>query len=759
MPTESSLIRKFFSAAGVRRMLSSVGIQPRSGKLRLIVVTGFILLAALILPKDYVPRYSYEIGRSWVAPSLVADFDFAIFKPDEQVADEQRKALQQSPPVFVRDSAAARLSIYAVRDVIKRYVDGLRHYARVSEADPVQASLARDSLFAWGKASPDDLLALYPRLDDWQKKFQDVALGFRERVHAAGYLDTLKGQFAQELIYVAETPNHLEQKELVLEAADLPEFFLQSEQGLSPLEQALFRAIVLPVLKPNLRFDKAATLQEQDRVKALISPVYDKVKAGQVIIAKGERVTQIDDQRIKSYLRATDERFGRPAFWVTFAGQLVVVSFLAILLVLFMRNNRPRIFFNDRKLMLVMLVFLTMAAVVVLVLKLTLFTREVAGLNYIFLVPACMLPIILSAFFDSRFAFFGNIIIAVFGGAIVPNGFEYFFIQLCAGTAAVYSLTRLRNRADFFISLSIILVTYMVTYIGYSFYSRGNLTQIQYSNLALFGLNVILTLITYPLIYIFEKIFGLTSDLTFVELLDTNHPLLKELSVRAPGTFQHSLQVANITEAVLNRIGGNSLQAKVGALFHDIGKMEHPLYFIENLADHPNPHDQINFSESAEMIIRHVSDGVELAHEHNLPAEVIDYIRTHHGTTRVEFFYRMQVESHPDDDVDPAAFSYPGPLPYTREMAVLMISDSIEAASRAMKDKSPEKLLALVENVVDSKVRQRQFAKAYLTFKDLEDAKHVIYNMLVSIYHGRIEYPGAQPDLAIQRAEDARDSD
>lgn len=759
MPTEPSFSRKLFSAAGVRRILNSVGIQPRSNKLRLIVVTGFILFAALILPKDYVPRYSYEVGRSWVAPSLVAEFDYAIYKPDEQVADEQRKALQQSPPVFVRDSAAARLSIYAVRDVIDRYAQSLRAYERLRTGDAARASLLRDSLLQIGKADPDALLAEQPRLDEWQRQFQELALNFRERVHAAGYVDTLKQHFNQDLIYIAAAPNHLEQKELVLEEGDLATFFQPFAGSLSALEQSLFRAIVFQALEPNLHFDLPTTQVEQERVKGLISPVYDKVKAGQVIIAKGERVTQVDDQRIKSYLRATEDRFGRPAFLVTFAGQLVVVSFLAILLVLFMRNNRPRIFFNDRKLMLVMLVFLTMAAVVVLVLKLTLFTREVAGLNYIFLVPACMLPIILSAFFDARFAFFGNIVIAVFGGAIVPNGFEYFFIQLCGGTAAVYSLTRLRNRADFFISLSIILMTYMVTYIGYNFYARGSLTQIQYSNLALFGLNVILTLITYPLIYVFEKIFGLTSDLTFVELLDTNHPLLKELAVRAPGTFQHSLQVANITEAVLNRIGGNSLQAKVGALFHDVGKMLHPFYFIENLADHANPHDQINYSESAEVIIRHVSDGVQLAHEHNLPAEVIDYIRTHHGTTRVEFFYRMQVESHPDDEVDPAAFSYPGPLPYTREMAVLMISDSIEAASRAMKDKSPEKLHALVENVVDSKVRQRQFAKAYLTFKDLEDAKQVIYNMLVSIYHGRIEYPEVPATMEISRAEDARDSD
>jgi putative nucleotidyltransferase with HDIG domain len=333
--------------------------------------------------------------------------------------------------------------------------------------------------------------------------------------------------------------------------------------------------------------------------------------------------------------------------------------------------------------------------------------------------------------------------IAVFAGAIIPNGFEYFFIQLCGGAAAVYSINRLRNRADFFISLSLIFITYVFSYIGYKFYTRGSFASIEYINLMLFALNIMLTFITYPIIYVFERIFGITSDLTYIELLDTNHPLLKELSVRAPGTFQHSIQVANLTEAVLNKIGGNSLQAKVGALFHDVGKMLNPIYFIENLGDHQNPHDLVSYHESAEIVIRHVSDGVRLAQEHNLPTEVIDFIKTHHGTTRAEYFYRKHVEEHPGENVDVVEFQYPGPLPFTREMAVLMIADSCEAAARASKDHGHDKLLSLVEGIIDNKVRQRQFDKANLTFKDLEDAKQVIYAMLSSMYHGRVEYPDA----------------
>ncbi len=712
---------------------------PRTSRARWVMIAVFILVTAFILPKDFVPEYNYELGKPWLAAELKSDFDFAIYKPQSQFEDEKRFARESVPPVFVLDSTVAlRTWISAAAAIEHCFTDLLTYRQTEPGADQIEIRQRIQDKYG---LDPELSLADHEDLKSWKVSFANKADAFVKEVYTSGLTDTSKSAFTTDLIYVRKSETRLVQKALALSTSELPEFLNSSHPGLDPAERRLLRATILPLMRPNLKFDANATEAEQQRAVQRVSAVTDKVAKGETIIIKGERVNEAHERKIRSYMLARAERYGRTPYFVTLSGQLVIVTILTMLLVLFIRNNRPRLFFSPRKFSLVLLVFLTMVGVFTLVLKLSVLTQEIAGLNYIYLAPACMVTIILSAFFDSRFAFFGNLMVALFAGSMVPNGFEYFFIQLSGGTAAVYSINRLRNRADFFISLSLIFLTYVFSYVGYKFYARGSFASIEYINLLLFGLNVMLTLITYPLIYVFERIFGLTSDLTYIELLDTNHPLLKELSVRAPGTFQHSIQVANLTEAVLNKIGGNSLQAKVGALFHDVGKMLNPMFFIENLGDHQNPHDAVSYHESADIIIRHVSDGIRLAQEHNLPTEVIDFIKTHHGTTRAEYFYRKHVEEHPGEEIDIFEFQYPGPLPFTREMAVLMIADSIEAASRAQKDHSPEKLLSLVESIVDSKVRQRQFDKANLTFRDLEDAKQVIFSMLSSIYHGRIEYP------------------
>lgn len=727
---------------------------PRTARARWLMVSIFILATAIILPKDFVPEYNYELGKPWVAPALVADFDFAIYKPHSQYDEERRRAFTSVPPVFVMDSMVQPNAWVESADAIERCFGELLSYQQAGAGGIDSKPAVRGRIQERYGIDPELACASHPDLIRWKTDFANRADAFMRLVYASGLTDTVKSAISNDVIYVRRSQVELVQKNLSLSRSELGDFLTSNQPMMDAAERRLMEVIIFPLMRPNLRYDAIESANEQERAINRVSAVVDKVSKGETIISKGERVNETHDRKITSYLVARAERFGRTPYLVTLLGQLVMVSIVTMLLVLFIRNNRPRLFFSPRKFALVLLVFLMMVCVFTLVLKLTVFTQEIAGINYIYLAPACMVTIILSAFFDSRFAFFGNLMVAVFAGAIIPNGFEYFFIQLSAGTAAVYSLTRLRNRADFFISLSLIFATYVLSYIGYKFYARGSLASIEYINLLLFGLNVMLTFITYPIIYVFERIFGITSDLTYIELLDTNHPLLKELSVRAPGTFQHSLQVASITEAVLNKIGGNSLQAKVGALFHDVGKMLNPLFFVENLGDHQNPHDAVSFQESADIIIRHVSDGVRLAQEHNLPTEVIDFIKTHHGTTRVEYFYRKHVEEHPDEEVNVVEFQYPGPLPFTRELAVLMIADSCEAAARAQKEHTPEKLLALVEGIVDNKVRQRQFDKANLTFKDLEDAKQVIYALLSSMYHARIEYPEAQAP-----EEDAHDED
>jgi cyclic-di-AMP phosphodiesterase PgpH len=728
----------FFKGGGGVKLAQRL---PRSARVRWFMICFFMVVTAVILPKDFVPEYSYELGKAWVAPELRADFDFAIYKPAAQYEEERRLALSSVPPVFVLDSTLQQHVWIAAAAAIERcFTDNVSYEQLDGSNIDERAELRRRIQNRYG-IDPELTAAAHPNLLAWKVEFANRTDAFIKQVYDAGLTDTAKNALNTDLIYVRKSETRLVQKALALSTSELLDFLNSSQQGTDAAERRMMEAFIFPIMKPNLRYDDAATKVERERAVGLVSAVVDMVGKGETIISKGERVNEMHDRKISSYLLARDERYGITPYWVTFSGQLVMVGIVTMLLILFIRNNRPRLFFSPRKLALVLLVFLMMVSVITLVLKLTVFTQEIDGLNYIYLAPACMVTIILSAFFDSRFAFFGNLIIAVLAGAIIPNGFEYFFIQLCAGTAAVYSVNKLRNRGDFFISLSLILMTYVFSYLGYKFYTRGSLASIEYSNLLLFGMNVMLTFITYPIIYVFERIFGITSDLTYIELLDTNHPLLKELSVRAPGTFQHSIQVANLTEAVLNKIGGNSLQAKVGALFHDVGKMLNPLFFIENLGDQQNPHDAVSYHESADIIIRHVSDGARLAQEHNLPAEVIDFIKTHHGTTRAEYFYRKHVEEHPGEEVDMIEFQYPGPLPFTREMAVLMIADSCEAAARAQKEHSAEKLHALVEGIVDNKVRQRQFDKANLTFKDLEDAKQVILSMLSSMYHARIEYP------------------
>jgi putative nucleotidyltransferase with HDIG domain len=287
----------------------------------------------------------------------------------------------------------------------------------------------------------------------------------------------------------------------------------------------------------------------------------------------------------------------------------------------------------------------------------------------------------------------------------------------------------------------LIFITYAFVYLGISIVQEGNLKEIDYNNLAWFGLNGFLVLLSFPLIFVFEKVFGFLSDATLMELADTNQPLLRELAEKAPGTFQHSLQVANLAEDAIYRIGGNPLLVRTGALYHDIGKIVNPIYFIENQTSDINPHDRLSFEESAKVIIDHVDKGVETARKHNLPEPVIEFIRTHHGTSTVQYFYRSYIKKYPEEEVDVKMFSYPGPKPFSKETAVLMMADSVEAASRSLKDMNKESLEGLVDGIIDAQLIDEQFSNADITFKDITTIKDVFKKRLKNIYHVRISYP------------------
>ncbi|MCB9234974.1 MAG: HDIG domain-containing protein [Bacteroidia bacterium] len=703
---------------------------------------SFIILVTLVMPKFQGISLKYEVGKPWQAADLRANFDFPTYKSPRTLEDERIQARKSVKPVFLKSNPAAERSRDKVEEALDKLEEDLRHHQEVVK-EWKQDSPAESGFFPAYKTDPNAILKEYSTPGNYLNFVSGLAENLVNNIYETGYLDQPLTAIPSDIVSLREENNvaYFTEAGTLLSRDDLRTFLEENYSNRPAYDRAILNAVVLENLEPNYVFSDSLTRIEEKRLIEAISPVFGKTSEGDLIVQRGELVTLEIDATLKSYIRSRADKMGQPNYFRVFVGQFLVVMLISLLLGLLIRINRPRIYFRNRRLALIMLLMTVVMGMAGLMIRLAAISLDEFEVSFIYIVPVCMVPIMLTAFFDIQMGFFGNIIIALLIGLIIPNGFEYFFVQMCAGSISVYSLTKLRNRGEFFLTLSLILLAYIVAWSGYGYFSKGSFAAMQYGNLVLFVLNVLLTFITYPLIYIFERVFKITSDLTYVELLDTNHPLLKELALRAPGTFQHSLQVANISEAVVNRIGGNSLQTRVGGLFHDIGKMVTPIYFVENQSDGVNPHDSLPFQESARIIIKHVPEGVRLGLEYNLPLEIIDFIRTHHGTSRTEYFYRKYMEEHPEEEVDPAPYTYPGPLPFSRETAVVMIVDSIEAAARSMKTHSQEGLEALVENIVETKIRNHQFENSSLTFRDLVEIKTVILDNLRSIYHERIEYP------------------
>jgi len=358
-----------------------------------------------------------------------------------------------------------------------------------------------------------------------------------------------------------------------------------------------------------------------------------------------------------------------------------------------------------------------------------------------YVIPLAIVPIVIRTFYDARLALFVHLVIVLLVGFMAPNSYEFVLMNLIAGIMAIYSLTNIYRRNKFIMASVMAFLGYVIIFLANTLIQEGSFQDMHWTSYIWFAGNGFLVLLSFPLIYIFEKTFGFLSDATLVELADTNQPLLRQLAEKAPGTFQHVLQVANLAEEVARVIGGHQLLIRTGALYHDLGKMEEPIYFTENQTDGFNPHSQLSFRESTAIIISHVEKGVEIAEKHNIPRQIIDFIRTHHGTTKVQYFYRSYLNQFPDKEVDENDFSYPGPKPFTKETAILMMADSVEAASRSLKEYSEEKLDQLVEDIIGGQLDEGQFVNAPVTFKDIGTAKEIFKKRLKTIYHARIAYP------------------
>ena len=488
------------------------------------------------------------------------------------------------------------------------------------------------------------------------------------------------------------------------------------------------------ILVPSLVLDEAQTTLELDSRLSQLSHTSQMVMAGDHIVSKGEEVTPEKAQVIASLEAENDRRFSSN---YSLAGQMLgqlllsLIAFLA--LYMFLKNTRHTILEDDRKVFFVMLLILLMSAVEALVVR--------VNAEWVLLVPLFIVPILMRVFFDMRVALYIHLTTVIILANLVPNSFEFIFYQLVTGMMSIIAVRDLERRSQFFTLALVIFACYSFIYTAGVLSQDTNLLALSPEKYLMFFLNALLTLMAYPLIYLFEKMFGMTTNLTLMELSSTGHKALRELSRRAPGTFQHSVQVANIAEDLVNELGGDALLAKVGALYHDIGKVCNPLYFTENQNAGFNPHDELDYAESAQIITRHVTDGLELARRYHLPAAVQDFIRTHHGTTYTGYFYAKEMERHPDGDFDAALFRYPGPRPYSRETAVVMIVDTVEAACRSLKQHTKENTDALIDRLVDGKIREGQLDNCALSLGDIALIRRFLKEKMMSIYHVRVEYP------------------
>ena len=360
-----------------------------------------------------------------------------------------------------------------------------------------------------------------------------------------------------------------------------------------------------------------------------------------------------------------------------------------------------------------------------------------------YLIPFCIIPIVIKTFYDTRLALFTHIVVVLIASFLSKQGYEFTFLTILAGIVVLLTEVNTRDLTRFFYSILYLLLTYAIGYFSLSLIQEGQLTDIDYSAYTWLVINVVLTLLAYPLIPLLERFFGFTSSISLMELSDMNRPLLRKLALDAPGTLQHSLQVANLSEAAAQAIGADALLVKVAALYHDIGKTKQPAYFIENQSGQ-NPHDDISYLDSAKIIISHVTDGIEMAKKARLPKLLINFIRTHHGDTRVEYFYRNYLKDHPGESIDEAIFRYPGPRPQSKEETILMLADSIEAACKSLKNPSEADLNDLIEKIVSGKIQHGQLDKSTMSFQELEQCKQIFKQIMKSVHHVRIEYPDEQ---------------
>lgn len=687
--------------AKIKKNSHRVLYRKYSSNIKYIMMVLSVLIITVFLPKQPRFRYEFEKGEIWKNKDLVSPFSFAILKTAPQVTTDKKDALNNVLPIYkmnkdlIHGVEEAYLNEFDVKWKTNAFPENEKAVYKTSSFKLLEAIYTRGIIAMNAKHQKGN-------------KYYDFALMTNNISRNLSTQDVFTVQSALEYFEKNYNSINLKVKEMIVN-------------------------LVEDHLTPNITFDEKLTTIVQNNTVSSLSTTRGMVQKGELIIAKDNVVDDEIYQKLLSFKEAYEAQtktIGDSK--LVYFGQILLVGFIVSLLMFFLKLFRKDIFADNRQLSLLLLVITTMLLCLTWAIKL--------NLPSIYYIPFCIVPIIIRILFDTRLALYLHLLVILIAGFFVPNSFEFVFYQITSGMVAIYSIRNLIKREQLLLSALFILSAYFVSFVGIGLLREGSFSQIEWINFVPFIISVLLSLLAYPLIYAFERLFGITSDVALIELTNTNNKLLRELAFKAPGTFQHSLQVANLAEAAIFKIGGNSLLVRAGALYHDIGKIENPQYFIENQNTALSPHDKLPYEQSAQIIIKHVHKGIEITRRHQLPESVIDFIRTHHGNTRVDYFYQSFLKNSPEKFVDENIFRYPGPIPFSKETGVLMLADSVEAASRSLKNPDAQSINDIVERIINYKLEQNQLDNCDITLKDLETIKLIFKTMLMSIYHVRIDY-------------------
>jgi len=663
-----------------------------------LVFIAAILLITYIFPRQGSFKYSFNEGRPWQYSLLTAPFDFPVYKPLDQLKAEQDSILEFYEPYYELDEIIER-------NALADYDADVNLNAHLAEMPPEYKIYIRNKLIELydnGIMRSED----YDLINNSKTKSLRIKEGNVAESRKIDSFYTIRSAYEKVL---SDIPAGIDAS--VLQAADINEY-----------------------IRENVHYDADTSEKAENEFIQQVDISRGMVQQGQRIIDEGEIVDARTYNILSSLKRVTEERSGGATrnSWMIL-GQLLLILLMFGSFYMYLLYFRPLEFRNRKHVVFMVLltvIFLLLTAITV---RLELFS--------VYIIPYAIVTILIRTFIDSRTALFASLITIMLSSLMVPFPFEFIVVQLSVAMVSIFMLKELSERSQLIRSSFFILLTYILVYIGLVMYQEGSIKAINWLMLVYFLINFIFIMFSYSLVYLVEQSFGFISGVSLVELSNINKPLLKELSEKAPGTFQHSLQVSNLGMAAAAKLGANASLIRTGALYHDIGKMVNPAFFTENQTPGMNPHAGLPFEESARIIINHVRDGVKIGQKHNLPQQIIDFIETHHGTSMPKYFYISWKNANPDKEVNEADFRYPGPNPTTKEGAIMMMADAVEASSRSLPEYSERSLQNLIDKIIDSQVREGYFKLAPITFRDIQTVKDVFVEKLQTVYHSRIAYP------------------